>query len=159
MHRLDYPTSGLLLISKTNTTTNYFTKLFEEKKIQKTYHAVTIGKMKKSGIIETLVDKKESISEYTVLQSIISEKYGFLNLVKLNPKTGRRHQLRKHLHGIGNPILGDKDYFIEDLISYGNGLYLHATSLEFNHPTTEKKMVISSALPKKFRRLFPDISW
>lgn len=158
VHRLDYPTSGLLLISKTNATTYHLTKFFEEKKIQKTYHAVTIGKMKDKGEIEMLIDEKESYSAYNILKSIPSEKYGFLNLVELNPKTGRRHQLRKHLHGIGNPILGDKDYFIEDLISYGNGLYLHATSLEFTHPITTKKMFISSELPKKFKRLFPDVS-
>lgn len=155
VHRLDYPTSGLLLISKTNVTTHYLTKLFEEKKIQKTYHAITIGKMNDSGVIDIPVDEKESKSEFKVLQSIISEKYGFLNLVELNPKTGRRHQLRKHLHGIGNPILGDKDYFIEGLISYGNGLYLHATSLEFIHPFTNEKVVYEKKLPKKFLKIFP----
>lgn len=158
VHRLDYPTSGLLLISKTNSTTHYLAKLFEEKRIQKTYHAVTIGKMKNEGEIDILIDEKESKSEFKVLQSIISEKYGGLNLVELNPKTGRRHQLRKHLHGIGNPILGDKEYYIENLISYGNGLYLHATSLEFNHPVSGEKITVSSELPKKFKRLFPNIA-
>lgn len=158
VHRLDYPTSGLLLISKTNSTTHYLAKLFEEKRIQKTYHAVTIGKMKNEGEIDILIDEKESKSEFKVLQSIISEKYGVLNLVELNPKTGRRHQLRKHLHGIGNPILGDKEYYIENLISYGNGLYLHATSLEFNHPVSGEKITVSSELPKKFKRLFPNIA-
>ncbi|MFY7669641.1 RluA family pseudouridine synthase [Tenacibaculum sp. MEBiC06402] len=158
VHRLDYPTSGLLLISKTNSTTHYLTKLFEEKKIQKTYHAITIGKMNHSGVINIPVDEKESKSEFKVLKSIPSEKYRFLNLVELNPKTGRRHQLRKHLHGIGNPILGDKEYYIENLISYGNGLYLHATSLEFTHPETKKKMKFEKELPKKFKRLFPNLS-
>jgi 23S rRNA pseudouridine1911/1915/1917 synthase len=158
VHRLDYPTSGLLLISKTNSTTHYLAKLFEEKRIQKTYYAVTIGKMKNEGEIDILIDEKESKSEFKVLQSIISEKYGVLNLVELNPKTGRRHQLRKHLHGIGNPILGDKEYYIENLISYGNGLYLHATYLEFNHPVSGEKITVSSELPKKFKRLFPNIA-
>jgi 23S rRNA pseudouridine1911/1915/1917 synthase len=158
VHRLDYPTSGLLLISKTNSTTHYLAKLFEEKRIQKTYYAVTIGKMKNEGEIDILIDEKESKSEFKVLQSIISEKYGVLNLVELNPKTGRRHQLRKHLHGIGNPILGDKEYYIENLISFGNGLYLHATSLEFNHPVSGEKITVSSELPKKFKRLFPNIA-
>ncbi|CAL2065313.1 RluA family pseudouridine synthase [Tenacibaculum sp. 190524A05c] len=158
VHRLDYPTSGLLLISKTNETTHYLSKLFEEKNISKTYHAITIGQMNDSGLIDIPVDEKESKSEFKVLQRIPSEKYKFLNLVELNPKTGRRHQLRKHLYGIGNPILGDKEYYIENLISYGNGLYLHATSLNFVHPSTKEEMKFTKELPKKFRRLFPNFS-
>ena len=58
-------------------------------------------------------------SEYEVLQSLSSERFGFLNLVKLHPKTGRRHQLRKHLASIENPILGDVDYGMTSLILKG----------------------------------------
>ena len=54
-------------------------------------------------------------------------------MVKLDPQTGRRHQLRKHLASIANPILGDKEYGIENLILNGKGLYLHAYSLGFAH--------------------------
>lgn len=157
VHRLDYPTSGLLLIGKTNAATIALTKLFEEKEIEKTYHAITIDNMKSSGEITIPVDDKESKSLFTVLQSIPSEKYTFLNLVELHPKTGRRHQLRKHLHAIGNPILGDKDYYIEALLSYGNGLYLHASKLEFIHPFTNQKVLFEKELPKKFKRIFPDL--
>ncbi|CAM1344657.1 RluA family pseudouridine synthase [Tenacibaculum amylolyticum] len=154
VHRLDYPTSGLLLIGKTNAALVTLSKLFEKKTIQKTYHAVTIGNMENSGIITFPVDDKPSESRYTVLQTIPSEKYGALNLVELHPKTGRRHQLRKHLHAIGNPILGDKEYYIEGLVSYGNGLYLHASSLTFVHPFTQEKVTFTKELPKKFRRIF-----
>ena len=56
VHRLDYATSGLLLISKTNETTHYLSKLFEEKNISKTYHAITIGQMNNSGLIDIPVD-------------------------------------------------------------------------------------------------------
>ncbi|WP_299627978.1 RluA family pseudouridine synthase [uncultured Tenacibaculum sp.] len=157
VHRLDYPTSGLLLISKTNTATIALTKLFEEKQIEKTYHAIAIGKMKSSGEITIPVDEKESRSLFSVLQSIPSKKYTFLNLVELHPKTGRRHQLRKHLHAIDNPILGDKDYYIEELLSYGNGLYLHASKLEFTHPFTQEKVSLTCLPPKKFSRIFPQI--
>lgn len=158
VHRLDYPTSGLLLISKTNKTTHLLAKLFEDKIIHKKYHAVTIGKMESIGQISLPIDGKDSFSEYKVLQSISSEKYENLNLVELHPKTGRRHQLRKHMYEIGNPILGDKDYFIEGKISYGNGLYLHASSLYFIHPITNEPMNFNKDLPKKFKRLFPDVS-
>lgn len=160
VHRLDYPTSGLLLISKTNAATIALSKLFEHKTIQKTYHAVTIGKMKHAkGILDIPVDEKEALTHYKVLETLNSERYEFLNLVELSPKTGRKHQLRKHLHAIGNPILGDKNYFIEGLISYGNGLYLHASALEFTHPFTDEKLNISKELPKKFRRIFTDFQF
>ena len=77
-----------------------------------------------------------------------------MNLLKLTPKTGRRHQLRKHMSAIGNPILGDVDYGVEGLILKGKGLYLHAFSLEFEHPVTKEKMYFEKELPKKFKKLF-----
>ncbi|MEL6941783.1 MAG: RluA family pseudouridine synthase, partial [Bacteroidota bacterium] len=131
IHRLDYPTSGVLLIGKTHEVTTALNKAFEYHKIAKTYYAIAIGEMEKEGIIEVLVDGKAAHSEYIVQQSVPSEKYGFLNIVQLFPKTGRRHQLRKHLAAIGHPILGDKAYGQEGLLSYGNGLYLHAYSIGF----------------------------
>ncbi len=153
-HRLDYPTTGLLLIGKTSSSIIALNKLFENKEIQKEYTAITIGKMESSGSIDSQIDEKESLSNFEVLETVISERFKFLNLVKLIPKTGRRHQLRKHLSGIGSPILGDKEYGIEDLILNGKGLYLHASKLEFEHPFTKEKMNINSELPKKFNKIF-----
>jgi len=155
VHRLDYPTSGLLLIGKTASSILELNKLFENKDIQKTYYAVAIGKMKSSGSIDLPIDEKESLSHYEVLKTIASERFEALNFVKLSPKTGRRHQLRKHLSEIGNPILGDLEYGKENLILKGKGLYLHAASLEFMHPFTKEKMKVDSELPKKFEKLFP----
>lgn len=155
IHRLDYPTSGVLLIGKTSASILTLSKLFENKKITKTYIAICIGTMKNNGIIDTQIDNKPSISTYKVLQTVISKRFKFLNLVELQPKTGRKHQLRKHLFSIGNPILGDKDYGKEGLILNGNGLYLHAKTVEFIHPFTEEKMTITSEIPKKFKKVFP----
>jgi 23S rRNA pseudouridine1911/1915/1917 synthase len=156
IHRLDYPTSGLLLIGKTSASIIQLGKLFKEKEIQKTYFAITIGKMKPKGFINSIVDEKQAYTNYEVLQSVISERFDFLNLVKLLPKTGRKHQLRKHLSVIGNPILGDKEYFLEDKILKGKGLFLHAATLEFIHPFTKEKVSISKELPKKFIKIFPE---
>ncbi len=157
IHRLDYPTTGLLLIGKTKGSIVALNRLFESKGVDKTYYAVTIGKMEPKGKIEMPVDNKQSVSEYEVLQSVGSERFEYLNLVKLNPKTGRRHQLRNHLASIGNPILGDADYGIPGLILKGKGLYLHASSLEFVHPFTEEIIHIRNELPKKFGKLFAAI--
>jgi 23S rRNA pseudouridine1911/1915/1917 synthase len=156
VHRLDYPTSGLLLIGKTSTAITELGKLFEEKEIQKTYFAITIGKMNPKRIINIDVDDKNALTEFKVLKSVVSERFDFLNLVKLLPKTGRKHQLRKHLLAIENPILGDKEYFLEDKVLNGKGLFLHAATLEFIHPFTKEQISISKELPKKFTKIFPD---
>ncbi|WP_313781247.1 RluA family pseudouridine synthase [Flagellimonas marinaquae] len=154
VHRLDYATTGIVLVGKTASSIRALNKLFEEKKIVKTYYAITIGNMKPNGRIETAIDGKPSQSDYEVMKSVLSERFGSLNLVRLHPKTGRRHQLRKHLFSIGNPILGDRDYPLDGLILKGKGLYLHAYSLEFEHPFTKQIIRISDELPKKFKKIF-----
>ena len=157
VHRLDYPTTGVLLVGKTSSSILALNKLFENKAIIKTYFAVAIGKMEEEGSITIPVDDKAAISEYKVLETVISERFEFLNLVKLHPKTGRRHQLRKHLASLENPILGDATYGIENLILKGKGLYLHSYALEFIHPITKEKMKIKDKLPAKFGKLFSTV--
>jgi len=154
IHRLDYPTSGVLLIGKTSSSIIALSKLFENKKIKKTYISICIGKMKEKGVIDFLIDNKTSFTDFNVLQTVVSLRFDFLNLVKLHPKTGRKHQLRKHLSAIGNPVLGDKDYGKENLILNGKGLYLHAEKITFTHPFTQKKISISKEIPKKFKKIF-----
>ena len=154
IHRLDYPTSGILLVGKTSTSITQLGKLFKNKQIQKAYYAITIGKMNVKGNINFLVDKKKAHTDYELIKSVKSERFEYLNLVKLFPKTGRKHQLRKHLLAIGNPILGDKEYFLEDKILTGKGLYLYAATLDFVHPFSKEKISISKELPKKFKKIF-----
>ncbi len=156
-HRLDYATSGLLMVGKTSSSIISLNKLFENKEIKKNYYAITIGKMNSHGNIDLPIDSKNSVSDYEVIKTVASERFEVLNLVKLTPKTGRRHQLRKHMTAIGNPILGDQKYRTENLILKGKGLYLHASTLEFKHPFTQEKMKISSGLPNKFAKIFPDL--
>ena len=154
IHRLDYPTTGLLLIGKTNASIIALNKLFEYKQIKKTYFAVTIGQMEVSGIINTLIDNKNSETHYEVLKTVVSKRFEYLNLVKLSPKTGRRHQLRKHMLSLGNPILGDKEYCNEKLILNGKGMYLHAGILEFIHPFTKQQIKIKKDFSNKFTKIF-----
>lgn len=154
VHRLDFLTSGLLLIGKTAKSIIELGKLFEYKKIQKTYIAVTIGKMKQEGKIDFSIDEKESVSGYSVLKTVESDKFNYLNLVELIPYTGRRHQLRIHCKHLENPILGDTKYGDVDNILKGKGMYLHAKSLEFIHPFTLEHLTINKATPQKFDRLF-----
>lgn len=154
VHRLDYATTGILLIGKTRLSIRELNKLFEEKAVVKSYFAVTIGEMKSNGTIDTAIEDKDSTSHYTVIESVPSQRFGTLNLVELRPETGRRHQLRIHLASIGNPILGDKDYGMEGLILNGKGLYLHAHSLTFIHPFTAEETHLQDPLPERFRKIF-----
>ena len=154
VHRLDYPTSGLLLVGKTNSSIRFLNKLFETKTIEKTYYAIAIGNMQKQGIIKTPIENKISITHYLVENSVDSKRFEKLNLVKLQPKTGRKHQLRIHLLSLKNPILGDREYGIPSLILKGKGLYLHAYKLKFTHPFSKKIIEIEDELPKKFKNIF-----
>ncbi len=156
IHRLDYPTSGVLLIGKTSESITLLSQLFENKEIQKTYHAICIGEMMPFGKINTPIDNKESETIFEITETVPSKRFEFLNLVKLAPKTGRKHQLRIHLSEIGNQILGDKEYGNKELILKGNGLYLNASRLEFTHPFTKENICITKEIPKKFRKIFPN---
>lgn len=154
VHRLDYATTGILLVGKTSSSIRALNGMFEDKKVKKIYCAVAIGEMGDRGKITSEIDGKKSQSNYKLFQSVSSERFGKLNLVKLEPQTGRRHQLRKHLSSIGNPILGDKEYGIENLILSGKGLYLHAYSLSFIHPFTNKQVCLKDELPQRFKKIF-----
>lgn len=154
VHRLDYGTTGVLLVGKTISGIRELNRLFLDKKIEKTYFAIAIGKMNKQGIITSNIDAKSAFTEYKVLQSVDSRRFGQLNLVCLKPQTGRRHQIRKHLAAIGHPILGDKDYGIDGLILKGKGIYLHAYSVEFRHPKNKEEMKLVVELPSKYSRVF-----
>jgi len=156
VHRLDFATTGILLVGKTSNSIRTLNKIFKDRAITKTYYAITIGEMPPHGQIISDIDGKESHSNYTVCKSVASKRFVKLNLVQLEPKTGRRHQLRKHLSKIGNPILGDKEYGIENLILNGKGLYLHAYSLKFTHPFTNEEIYQKDEFPKRFKKIFPE---
>jgi len=158
-HRLDHPTSGVLLIGKTRSAVISLNRMFESKLINKKYHAICLGNLTSSGDILSPIDAKDSQSTYKVIARQSSKKYGQLNFVELIPQTGRRHQLRKHLASINCPILGDKAYGIEGKVLTGKGLYLHASSLSFYHPLEKDSpcVTIDSDLPKKFENIFPNL--
>lgn len=157
VHRLDFATTGILLIGKTSGSIRALNKLFEDRAIKKTYYAIAIGEMNDIGEITSAVDGKKSRSKYRIDESVSSERFGTLNLVELEPLSGRRHQLRKHLLSIGNPILGDKEYGTEGLILNGKGLYLHAYSLQFTHPFTNEELHLKDEFPERFLKIFTQI--
>ncbi len=154
VHRLDYATTGILVIGKTRDSIHRLNKIFEDKIITKTYYAITIGSMNEKGYITSKIEGKNAGTRYEVISTVPSKRFERLNLVKLLPESGRRHQLRIHLSSMGNPILGDSDYGIPNLILKGKGMYLHAYSLEFKHPFTKENVYFKDQLPQSFKKIF-----
>lgn len=155
-HRLDYPTSGVLLVGKTANTITALNKLFEHKKITKTYHAITQGLTKSKsteGEIDSSIKGKKAHTRYKYLQTVPSPKFDELHHLELYPSTGRRHQLRIHLAELGTPILGDQQYGTEGKVLLGKGLFLHASTLTFTHPFTNQEVSATAVLPAKFARV------
>ena len=139
VHRLDKETSGILIVAKTREYAQLFTSLFRIRKIHKTYIALTHGIISKD--IKTL---KDDLITFDNGKKIIQKAISYLRILKtssdfsyveLNPITGRKHQLRKQLYNIGNPIVGDDKYFINrraDKLKLKNkNLLLHAYKIKF----------------------------
>ena len=139
VHRLDKETSGVLIVAKTREYAQLFTSLFRIRKIHKTYIALTHGKV--SNNVKTL---KDDLISYDNGKKIIQKAISHLRILKtssdfsyveLNPITGRKHQLRKQLYNIGNPIIGDDKYFInrraDKMKVKSKNLLLHAYKIKF----------------------------
>ncbi len=137
VHRLDKETSGVMIIAKNRQYAQLFTSLFRIRKIHKTYLALTHGKVNKN--INILRDNlttyennkkitQKAISYLKILKS--NNEYSFL---ELKPVTGRKHQLRKQLYNIGNPVIGDDKYKTIDFNKKvkPKNLMLHAFKLKF----------------------------
>ncbi|MBB3697785.1 RluA family pseudouridine synthase [Flammeovirga yaeyamensis] len=152
-HRLDAPTSGVLLIAKTRKSRVALGNQFEDKTIQKKYHAVVMGKVQGTADIKEDIEGKKSHSTYQSIKSIPSLRSEFLTLVELTPHTGRTHQLRIHMAGLGHPIVGDATYGKKGNTLEGKGLFLCSTSISFHHPDTNEWMEFSANYPAKFDKL------
>lgn len=148
-HRLDNPTSGLLLIAKTVTIQRELHRLFETNNIEKTYYAVVAGRLDKHGTINTPINTKASLTSYQLLREVPSLQNEYLSLVELHPKTGRTHQLRIHMAAQHTPIVGDRLYAPSNVLKH-KGLFLCAARLTFHHPILKEQIKLQAPIPKKF---------
>lgn len=153
VHRLDNQTSGLLIIAKTAKAIVALGNMFKENKIHKTYHAIVCGQLKGGGVINSPIDDLASETSYETLKIVSSLKNKFVSLVKVSPKTGRTHQIRKHLQSIGHPIMGDKLYGEAKNVLKGKGLFLTSTGVSFSHPIKKNEITIEIDIPYKFSSL------
>ncbi|MCO6489851.1 MAG: RluA family pseudouridine synthase [Phaeodactylibacter sp.] len=150
VHRLDALTAGLLLVAKSRTAAIQLGRQFEEKAVQKTYQAIVAGKAPETAIIREPIDGQEAVTEFRLLRRARSLKTEWLSLLELYPRTGRTHQLRRHLASIGHPILGDALYTPKGPLLKSKGLFLAAVGIEFTHPSTGLPTRFSIAPPDKF---------
>lgn len=160
VHRLDMSTSGLLVLARNRETHRELSRKFEQRQVKKAYLAVVDGEVKPpTGNIDLplicdwpnrprqMVDHsqgKPAHTEYHV-QSYDPESNSCR--VELLPTTGRTHQLRVHMLALGHPILGDDLYGDSTTLGKADRLLLHASSLEFCHPTTGKLLNFTSEAP------------
>ena len=157
VHRLDRPTSGVMIGARNPEALSQLQKQFAQRKAHKTYLAIVEGHLKQpEAMIDLPIERnpkaparfrvgasgKPSQTAYKVLQE--SEHF---SLLELKPATGRTHQLRVHLAYIGHPIVGDFFYGTER-----DRLYLHAAELEITLPGGDRK-TFSAPLPPEFTNL------
>jgi len=187
VHRLDKPTSGVLLFALNADITQAMSELFRSHEVQKEYIAVVRGYTKDEALIDhplkqmldTKEQKKEGITkeaqdaqtQYERL-AIVELPYAVsrypvarYSLVKLLPRSGRKHQLRRHMKHIFHPIVGDTKHgrgehnklFREKFGSHR--LLLHSHRVTFKHPVSKEKIVIEAEIDTMFKELFKAFKW
>ena len=155
VHRLDKETSGIMIISKNHNSARLLTTLFRLRKIHKTYLAVCHGQIsKKKGELKneliTFENDKKKIEKAITYYKVLSETDS-TSFLELKPVTGRKHQLRKQLALIDNPIVGDKKYILSNKkIKSDKDLMLHAYSLKFY--INNKKFFYKASPPAAFNK-------
>lgn len=152
VHRLDNPTSGLLLIAKTRAAQTKLNLAFEHKEIHKTYLALVHGEALKNCVYNSKIEGKKAITKVTRIGGF-SFKESPYSLLEVFPETGRTHQIRIHLSGNELPIVGDLEYGLKIHPFQKKGLYLAAVALDFTHPISQESISVKIDPPQKFRIL------
>ena len=156
VHRLDKDTSGVFIMAKHRQSAQLLTSLFRLRKVHKTYLAICHGELEKdSGEWNddlTRYDNDKKITEKAKTLYKVLDKNSICSLVEMKPITGRKHQLRKQLYAIGNPIYGDQKYKLSNSNKAINkNLMLHSYEIKFM--INEKKYTYKALLPDYFKKL------
>jgi 23S rRNA pseudouridine1911/1915/1917 synthase len=164
VHRLDRPVSGVVLLARTSKGASRLSEQFRTHQVQKTYLALVEGSVtNRQGELYDRLIKDEQRNVVSVVRGNQAgqeclltyerlERHGRFTLLKIQPQTGRSHQIRVQLSSRGWPIAGDRKYGSQTRVEAF--IALHASSLEFVHPTTKEPLVVSSPFPGSWRKLW-----
>ena len=162
VHRLDKYTSGALIVAKKRESASFYTQKFLSKQIKKTYLALTRGAPDiKTGVISFPLEKsnqkkmlknqsqfQDAATQYEVIETTEDR----ISLIKLEPITGRKHQIRKHLSMLKAPIIGDTKYGNDDALDRTDKrFYLHSYKIEFPRFSDGKNILIKAEIPQYFQ--------
>ena len=182
VHRLDKPTSGVLVFALSSEVASLLSEQFKSHSIEKEYLAVVRGYAKASELIDydlkVILDKKadkdrnknkepqeaqtyyECLSTVELPYAVSRYPVARYSLVKLLPKTGRKHQLRRHMKHILHPIVGDTKYgrnehnrLFRDKFEC-HRLLLHASKISFVHPVSGEEMLIEAKMDETFQLVY-----
>ncbi|OGZ79390.1 MAG: hypothetical protein A2358_00285 [Candidatus Staskawiczbacteria bacterium RIFOXYB1_FULL_37_44] len=182
VHRLDKPVQGIVLFGKTSKGASRLSEQFRNHSIQKTYHAIVVGKLKESkGEIKEKVNKisffaegftnktdEELLAEIKKATKTRTAELSWeavksndkFSLLKILPKTGRFHQIRIQMANMGHPILGDTKYggqthrpISESVWKDRNSIALAATAISFKSATEDKIINLEIPLPEEWAKL------
>lgn len=187
VHRLDRPTSGVLLMALSSEVAHLLSQQFENHQIQKRYHAVTRGWLEDEAVLDyPLVEELDKIADKKATQNkdpqpAVTHYRGMAtvempvpvgryptarySLVELEPKTGRKHQLRRHMSHLRHPMIGDSKH--GDLRQNRGAaehfgcerLMLHASQLSLNHPVTGEPLCIRASLDDTWMQMMSQFGW
>jgi len=182
VHRLDKPTSGVLLFALSKEVAQVMGEAFRNNEMKKEYIAVVRGYVDNNPLKQMLDSKAEKERGITKEEQEAKTEYECLDrvelpyavscypvarysLVRLRPQTGRKHQLRRHMKHIHHHMIGDTKHgrgehnklFREEFDVYR--LLLHAQNISFIHPVTQKMVVIHAKMDETFCRVFKSFGW
>ena len=160
VHRLDRPTTGLVIFAKTSKALTRLNKLFAQKDVAKTYWALVKNLPQKGEdrLVHWLKKNPKNNKSYTYPQEITGSKKAILSykviktldnyyLLEINLETDRHHQIRCQLAAIGCPIKGDLKYGF-DRSNNDASIHLHARSIRLDHPVQKEELLITAPVPK-----------
>ena len=158
IHRIDRPTTGVIIYAKTSKALSRMNEKFRNNEISKKYWAIVKNKLpKQSDILENYLSKnnkknksfvtKEKDGKYSKLNYKIIKSLDNYYLYEIKPETGRHHQIRVQLSNIGSPIKGDLKYGAKRS-NKDASICLHAREISFKHPVTKEELKITAPTPQ-----------
>ena len=183
VHRIDKHTTGILVVAKTENALRKLSQQFFDRTSERTYQALVwgdleedegtivgaIGRSQKDRKVFQVYEEEEGYGKHAITHYKVIERFRYVTLVECKLETGRTHQIRVHFKHIGHPLFHDLEYggdrilkgttftkyrqFIENCFKLIEGQALHAKTLGFTHPETDKFVSFDSPLPKGFINL------